>query len=394
MVPLESRLLLSVNPVTVTSDPLDSPPATMAELAAAPGPVTGVGVTIHTRAGQKFTGDVGKLVWATLAAAGSRSFVGSIDWGDGQAATTATSKLDLTGVVHIQGTHTYPKAGTYTIVVQAWQNPPTPTTLTGALITIRSKAIVAKRLFTIHPIAGRAFTGIVGQFVLPASVNLSASLPLRATINWGDGLTSVGNVLQVAANPTAGWDVTGTHTYTKAGQNKIHTIVTQGPPSGPGPQPMASPRVERLIAQIDSLAEVTAPVSTALAPSISAVTLKAALAATLVIKQASNGKTIHATVGDTLRIELPGNPTTGFLWSVTAVKGKSAVQSGKVHYQASPTATGIVGSSGTFTATFKAVKVGKVVVTMAYKRPWETGQLVQRFSVTISVQTALLTSTH
>ncbi|MFI5382070.1 MAG: LEPR-XLL domain-containing protein [Tepidisphaerales bacterium] len=264
MDPLESRLLLSGNPVAVTSDPLVSPPATVAKLSTAPGPVTGVGVTIHTRAGQKFAGDVGKLVWATLAAAGTRSFVGSIDWGDGQAATTATSKSDSAGIVHVQGTHTYLKAGTYTIVVQAWQNPPTPTTLSGALVTIRSKAIVAKRLFTIHPIAGQAFKGVVGQFVMPASISLSASLPLRATIDWGDGLSSVGNVLQVAANPKTGWDVTGTHTYTKVGQYKIHIIVTQGPPSGPGPQPMASPRFVRIIAQIDSLAAVTAPATAAI----------------------------------------------------------------------------------------------------------------------------------
>jgi inhibitor of cysteine peptidase len=110
------------------------------------------------------------------------------------------------------------------------------------------------------------------------------------------------------------------------------------------------------------------------------------LATTVVIKQASNGKTVHATVGDTLRIELAGNPTTGFQWSVTAVKGKAAVQSGEVRYQPSPTAAGIVGSGGTFIATFKAVKVGKVVVTMAYRRPWETGSPAKTFTVTISVK--------
>ncbi|MFI5379438.1 MAG: hypothetical protein ACHRHE_09085 [Tepidisphaerales bacterium] len=169
---------------------------------------------------------MGKLVWANVAAAGSRSFVGSIDWGDGQATTPATSKLDSAGIVHVRGTHTYLKAGTYTIVVQAWQSPPSPTTLSGALITIRSKAIVARPLFTIHPIAGQAFKGVVGQFAMPASVSVSASLPVRATIDWGDGLTSVGNVLQVAADSKTGWDVTGTHTYTKAGQYKIHIIVT------------------------------------------------------------------------------------------------------------------------------------------------------------------------
>jgi predicted secreted protein len=104
MDPLESRLLLSGNPAAVASDALVSPSASVAEFATAPGPVTGVGVTIHARAGQRFAGDVGKLVWATLAAAGSRSFVGSIDWGDGQAATTATSKLDSAGVVGSGGT--------------------------------------------------------------------------------------------------------------------------------------------------------------------------------------------------------------------------------------------------------------------------------------------------
>ena len=107
---------------------------------------------------------------------------------------------------------------------------------------------------TIHEQAGVAFTAVVGTFS-----TIAPGTNLHATINWGDGTTpSIGTITPtgVAGVDVINFQVSGGHTFTKAGTLPIVVTVTQsfGPPGSLTPV--------RLVAVIDSTAIVGKGVST------------------------------------------------------------------------------------------------------------------------------------
>ena len=101
-------------------------------------------------------------------------------------------------------------------------------------------------------------------------------------------------------------------------------------------------------------------------------------------------RTVEARCGQTIRVSLPGNPTTGFTWVLKKTKGDSVTQEGKLAFQKSPAAEGMVGVGGMFVATFKAAKQGQTIFLMEYKRPWEKKDparaCVVRFEIAASPQ--------
>lgn len=121
------------------------------------------------------------------------------------------------------------------------------------------------------------------------------------------------------------------------------------------------------------------------APALSQASASAAAATNkVVISEKDDGKTISVTEGSNVSIELNGNITTGYSWSVTTVSGKSAKQDGKVTYDDGP--GNALGRPGRFFAKFNTATVGDTKVNMEYKRPWEKKTLAAKtFSVTIRV---------
>lgn len=104
------------------------------------------------------------------------------------------------------------------------------------------------------------------------------------------------------------------------------------------------------------------------------------------IDASSNGKSVAAKVGDAIVVKLKGNATTGHLWAVSSVDGKSVTAVGEVKYTPTAAAQGVVGSGGVFVATFKAVAPGKTILTLGYARPWEKdGPPLETFRVTVEV---------
>ena len=100
---------------------------------------------------------------------------------------------------------------------------------TRSLLTIVS--VTAINPLSPHPVAGTSYTGTVADF----TVSNGDTGPFSATINWGDGHSTVGAVNLVSGN---NYDVTGTHTYiapTIAGQynNVTVTITDANTPSTP-----------------------------------------------------------------------------------------------------------------------------------------------------------------
>ena len=99
---------------------------------------------------------------------------------------------------------------------------------------------------------------------------------------------------------------------------------------------------------------------------------------TLVITQANDGATFSADLDQPIEIDLEGNPSTGFAWTVASVNGSSVVTNGPSEF----TSSGLgVGGGGTFSFPFIAVGPGDTTLVLEYSQAWE-GIAVTNFSVT------------
>lgn len=104
------------------------------------------------------------------------------------------------------------------------------------------------------------------------------------------------------------------------------------------------------------------------------------------VTEKQSGQTISVSKSTIVEIRLDGNITTGYSWEVSQISGQSASQQGKVQYLNAPHAPNVVGSGGTFVATFKADQAGLTSITLVYHRPWEKNKApAKTFTVKVNV---------
>jgi inhibitor of cysteine peptidase len=107
-----------------------------------------------------------------------------------------------------------------------------------------------------------------------------------------------------------------------------------------------------------------------------------AIMAQIVVSNVQDGHVLTARVGDSISLELPGNPTTGYTWALTSVdETRLEVQdSGYV-------SAGLgVGGGGLETWNLKAREPGMAHIELTRRRPWEGEKsIVSRFSVTLNI---------
>jgi inhibitor of cysteine peptidase len=85
---------------------------------------------------------------------------------------------------------------------------------------------------------------------------------------------------------------------------------------------------------------------------------------TVQVGPSDNGTTVNLSEGDTLEVQLEGNPTTGFNWQVTDTINTSVLeQDGDSSYDADDDR---FGSQGVVTVTFKAVGKGSSPLDLEY----------------------------
>jgi inhibitor of cysteine peptidase len=143
-----------------------------------------------------------------------------------------------------------------------------------------------------------------------------------------------------------------------------------------------------LTALLSGLTALAAPPATAPAPAAAP-----APATALAVTEADNGKTLKLGTAATTTISLAGNATTGFSWAVSKVEGDALQQVGDIQYTPQRAPAGMVGTGGTSTVTFRAVKPGQTTISLAYARPWERGTPpAQTFKVTLVVDQAPATA--
>jgi inhibitor of cysteine peptidase len=100
---------------------------------------------------------------------------------------------------------------------------------------------------------------------------------------------------------------------------------------------------------------------------------------------ADNGGQVEVKVGEQIVITLDGNPSTGFTWEAKGLDTTTFEQVGNPTFNSSN--PGLVGSGGTLTLTFKALKAGTATLTLVYHRPWETDvDPIGTFAVTVTVK--------
>jgi predicted secreted protein len=107
---------------------------------------------------------------------------------------------------------------------------------------------------------------------------------------------------------------------------------------------------------------------------------------TVEIGELGRAARVRLDVGDTLRIVLAANPSTGYGWTALGNDG-AVLQAGK--QENTPGAKQRMGAAGRQTLTFIAKAAGQDHLTLNYKRPWEkNAKPVRSYAVDVTVDSA------
>jgi inhibitor of cysteine peptidase len=103
----------------------------------------------------------------------------------------------------------------------------------------------------------------------------------------------------------------------------------------------------------------------------------------LLITEKDNGQTVDTRLGETVRINLPENATTGYRWAIDHYDEKFIeVISTEPQYTSNA-----VGSGGEIAFIFRCKKVGTGEIVLKYWRHWEgTLSITSRFRLRLKVQ--------
>lgn len=224
---LESRQLLSVAPAAATVIA-----------------IRGKAVPVTATEGQPFT----NTTVETFTAGATSTFTATIDWGDKTTPTTGTVSGDGAGNFTVAGDHDYVKFGNYRIKVTLTNPTTTKATTLFSSAKVKDAALTASGMsFTTQK--GAVFSGSVATFTDDDPNAVATPKPTEtATINWGDGTTSVGTITQ--ATPGGPFTVSGKHSYGVAKTFNVTTLIRDpggskatatGQATVLGPQPTTTP---------------------------------------------------------------------------------------------------------------------------------------------------------
>ena len=102
---------------------------------------------------------------------------------------------------------------------------------------------------------------------------------------------------------------------------------------------------------------------------------------TAVVTQAQNGGSITVAAGETVTVQLAGNPTTGYEWAVAQA---DPIRLSLVEVSHVPDSSAI-GSGGLTTFRFRANLAGSSPLVLAYRRSWERTSADATFSLSVAI---------
>ena len=85
-----------------------------------------------------------------------------------------------------------------------------------------------------------------------------------------------------------------------------------------------------------------------------------------------SGRTLSLKPGDTFRIVLQSNPTTGFSWIEAGKTAPDVIRLTAKRFVSAQKQKELVGAPGETEFTYKAVGYGETEIRLNYKRSWET----------------------
>ena len=99
-----------------------------------------------------------------------------------------------------------------------------------------------------------------------------------------------------------------------------------------------------------------------------------------------SGKTLELRVGDTVKLVLDTNPTTGFSWTKIDKVDSSILKLEKNEYKQNANPGRLVGVGGATTIVYRAVKPGTAKIDLTYMQPWEPDSKFNTdYTVTVKV---------
>ena len=89
------------------------------------------------------------------------------------------------------------------------------------------------------------------------------------------------------------------------------------------------------------------------------------------VDEENNGNTIHVLPGETIRVKLRSNPSTGFSWALGPLEEGMLETGGESEFEADAHREGEVGYGGCEIWKFKAGQSGETEISLIYVRSWE-----------------------
>ena len=103
------------------------------------------------------------------------------------------------------------------------------------------------------------------------------------------------------------------------------------------------------------------------------------------VDEEDNGSTIHVLPGETIRVKLRSNPSTGFSWALGPFEERGLETNGESEFVADPHHEGEAGYGGCEIWTFKARHSGKTEISLFYARSWEDVDPAKRFKLNVVI---------
>ncbi len=103
----------------------------------------------------------------------------------------------------------------------------------------------------------------------------------------------------------------------------------------------------------------------------------------VVVRYSDNGSTVHMTIDQILKIELPGDATSGKDWRKIAYEDSLIIKSGKPNYMLGD---GGGGSPGVYYFRFKAIAAGTSQLYLEYGSKYDSDEsATKRFEITVVI---------
>ncbi len=106
------------------------------------------------------------------------------------------------------------------------------------------------------------------------------------------------------------------------------------------------------------------------------------------VGEENNGSTIHVLPGETIRVRLRSNPSTGFSWALGPIEEGMFETSGESEFEADPHREGEAGYGGCEIWKFKAEQSGKTEISLFYARSWEDKEPAKTFKLQVVIGAA------